>query len=125
MNAQRQAERIETGAEISAGRGNAYGGQHSIARVDLLAAAARFVRRHDDFQRAISFFARDQRLATGLAWLRRNRRNWRSNGSSEIAIGSDAPEATSFASGAGSPLSFSTSHVVSLSPVMTAVPFVP
>ena len=52
-------------------------------------------------------------------------RNWRSNGSSEIAIGSDAPDATSFATGAGSPESFSTSHVVSLSPEMIAVPFVP
>ena len=52
-------------------------------------------------------------------------RNCRSKGSSEIAIGSLAPEATSFATGAGSPESFSTSHVVSLSPEMIAVPFVP
>src|SRR5271165_6446233 len=49
-------------------------------------------------------------------------RNCRSNGASEIAIGSDAPEATSRSSGGGSPKSFSTSQVVSLSPEITAVP---
>ena len=40
-------------------------------------------------------------------------------------MGSDEPEATSFETGAGSPESFSTSHAVSLSPEMMAVPFVP
>ncbi len=38
---------------------------------------------------------------------------------------SDAPDAISFCTGAGSPSSFSTSHEVSLSPEMTAVPLVP
>src|SRR5207302_9728682 len=52
-------------------------------------------------------------------------RNWRSNGSIEIAIGSDDPDATSFETGAASPEAFSTSHVVSLSPEIIAVPFVP
>src|SRR5258707_10620472 len=52
-------------------------------------------------------------------------RNWRSNGASEMAMGSDAPDATSRSTGAGSPESFSTSHVVSLSPEITAVALVP
>ena len=52
-------------------------------------------------------------------------RNWRSKGSSEMAIGSDAPEATDVDSGAGSPESSCTSHAVNRSPVMMAVPRVP
>ena len=40
-------------------------------------------------------------------------------------MGSDAPEATSLVTGAGSPESLVTSQVVSLSPVMMAVPLVP
>jgi hypothetical protein len=40
-------------------------------------------------------------------------------------MGSDAPEATAFATGAGSPESLATSQAVSLSPVMMAVPLVP
>jgi hypothetical protein len=42
-----------------------------------------------------------------------------------MAMGSEAPDATSRATGAGSPESFSTSQVVSLSPEIMAVPFVP
>src|ERR1035438_4954417 len=52
-------------------------------------------------------------------------RNCRSKGSSEIAMGSLAPEATALATGAGSAESFSTSQVVSLSPETMAVPLVP
>ena len=52
-------------------------------------------------------------------------KNWRSNGASEIAIGSLAPEATSRVRGAGAPESSLTSHAVNESPVMMAVPFVP
>ena len=43
-------------------------------------------------------------------------RSWRSKGASEMAMGSEAPEAPGPARGGGSPRAFSTSQVVSLSP---------
>src|SRR5580658_6715501 len=88
-------------------------------QLHLLPRPARAVHRIHNLQRLIpsspdTLGFRPIRMASPKS------KNCRSNGSSEIAIGSDAPDATSFDTGAGSPASFSTSHTVSLSPDTTA-----